>query len=185
MSKQPYQRTGEIAFSKIEKVNSELFTLTYGALVAQLMKDFDDVDQVNAQLEKMGYNIGQRLIDEFLAKSNITRCSDFKETAEIIAKVGFKMFLGVIADVANWNQEGTEFSLLLGDTPLTDFVELPENCSKLYYSNILSGVIRGSLEMVNMRVETKFVRCTLQGDDVSEIRVTLKEMLTDEYPDED
>lgn len=37
-----------------------------------------------------GYNIGQRLIDELLAKSNITQCTDFKETAEVIAKVGKK-----------------------------------------------------------------------------------------------
>lgn len=35
-----------------------------------------------------GYNIGVRLIDEFLAKSNVSRCVDFKETAEVIAKVG-------------------------------------------------------------------------------------------------
>lgn len=36
-----------------------------------------------------GYNIGIRLIDEFLAKSNVSRCVDFKETAEVIAKVIF------------------------------------------------------------------------------------------------
>ena len=34
-----------------------------------------------------GYNIGIRLIDEFLAKSNVSGCVDFKETAEVIAKV--------------------------------------------------------------------------------------------------
>lgn len=34
-----------------------------------------------------GYNIGIRLIDEFLAKSGVSRCVDFKETAEMIAKV--------------------------------------------------------------------------------------------------
>lgn len=33
--------------------NAELFTLTYGAIVAQLLKDFDSVDEVNNQLEKM------------------------------------------------------------------------------------------------------------------------------------
>lgn len=36
---------------------------------------------------RRGYNIGIRLIDDFLAKANITRCSDFRETAETIAKV--------------------------------------------------------------------------------------------------
>lgn len=36
-----------------------------------------------------GYNIGVRLIDEFLAKSNVSRCVDFRETADVIAKVLF------------------------------------------------------------------------------------------------
>lgn len=33
--------------------NAELFTLTYGALVVQLIKDYEDYEQVNIQLEKM------------------------------------------------------------------------------------------------------------------------------------
>jgi len=57
--------------------------------VAQLCKDFEgDYVEVNKQLDKMGYNIGLRLIEEFLAKSNIQqRCSNFKDTAEVISKV--------------------------------------------------------------------------------------------------
>ena len=35
----------------------------------------------------MGYNIGMRLIEDFLAKSNAGRCSNFRETAEMISKV--------------------------------------------------------------------------------------------------
>ena len=33
--------------------NGELFTLTYGALVAQLLRDYEDDEEVNKQLEKM------------------------------------------------------------------------------------------------------------------------------------
>jgi hypothetical protein len=44
---------------------------------------------VNRQLEKMGYNIGMRLIEDFLAKSNMGRCSNFRETAEMISKVNW------------------------------------------------------------------------------------------------
>jgi hypothetical protein len=33
--------------------NAELFVLTYGAIVVQLVKDYEDYDQVNKQLEKM------------------------------------------------------------------------------------------------------------------------------------
>ena len=89
-----------------------------------------------------GYNIGIRLIDEFLANSRTTTCGDFKETAEKIAKVpaatcilsignklasvlkegkrgfhvpsqvGFKMFLNTTASVTKWNSDNTECSLV-------------------------------------------------------------------------
>lgn len=64
-------------------------------------------------------------------------------------QVGFKMFLGVTASVTNWDSEGTSCSLILEDNPLIDFVELPDTCQGLYYCNILSGVVRGALEMVS------------------------------------
>lgn len=60
------------------------------------------------------------------------------------------MFLGVTASVTNWDTEGTTCSIILEDNPLVDFVELPDNCQGLYYCNILSGVIRGALEMVSI-----------------------------------
>ena len=34
-----------------------------------------------------GYNIGVRLIEDFLARSGLGRCNDFRETADVIAKV--------------------------------------------------------------------------------------------------
>lgn len=63
--------------------------LTYGTIVAQLCKDFDsNYVEVNKQLDKMGYNIGLRLIEDYLAKSNtMKRCANFRETAEMISKV--------------------------------------------------------------------------------------------------
>lgn len=61
--------------------------MTYGALVVQLIQDYKDYSEVNKQLEKMGYNIGTRLIEDFLAKSGLGRCTDFKETGEVVSKV--------------------------------------------------------------------------------------------------
>ncbi|KAL0478904.1 hypothetical protein AKO1_010385, partial [Acrasis kona] len=171
------QKVGDSTFGRIEKINSELLTMTYGSLVTQLLRDFEDTDAVNKQLEKMGHKIGVRLIEEYMAKSNPSAgsCKEFKDTAEAIAKVGFKMFLGFNAQVTSWNQEQTQFSLVFQENPLNDFVELPERLKTegLFYSNLLCGVIRGALEMVQMRVECIFVKCPLRGDDVSEIKVTL------------
>eukprot|EP00326_Haptolina_ericina_P021648 CAMPEP_0181201502 /NCGR_PEP_ID=MMETSP1096-20121128/18342_1 /TAXON_ID=156174 ORGANISM="Chrysochromulina ericina, Strain CCMP281" /NCGR_SAMPLE_ID=MMETSP1096 /ASSEMBLY_ACC=CAM_ASM_000453 /LENGTH=182 /DNA_ID=CAMNT_0023291951 /DNA_START=23 /DNA_END=571 /DNA_ORIENTATION=+ len=177
------RKTGEAAFSKVEKINSELFSLTYGAIVTQLLKDYEEVDATNEQLEKMGYNIGIRLVDEFLAKAQITACQHFSETAEVIAKVGFKMFLGVSAEVVNSSER--EFSLQMSDNPLAEFVELPEQYNQLAYSNMLCGVLRGALEMVQMRVECTLTKDALWGDDVTELRVVLKEIMDEAYHDDD
>lgn len=78
--------------TRVDKVNAELVTLTYGTIVAQLCQDYDsNYQEVNKQLDKMGYNIGMRLIEDFLAKSGVGRCANFRETADMIAKVGVTM----------------------------------------------------------------------------------------------
>lgn len=54
----------------------------------QLCKDYEyNYPEVNKQLEKMGYNIGIRLIEDFLAKSSAPTCTNFREVAEMISKV--------------------------------------------------------------------------------------------------
>ncbi len=41
-----------------------------------------------------------------------------------------------------------KFSLVIVDNPLVDFVELPDHLDGIHYSNIICGILRGSLEMV-------------------------------------
>jgi hypothetical protein len=82
-----------------------------------------------------------------LAKTNSTRCHDFKDTAEKVQSA-FKMYLGINPSVANWSAANDEFSLLIDNNPLTEYVELPDSLTNLKYSNILCGIIRGALEMV-------------------------------------
>ena len=135
-------------------------------------------------LEKRGYNIGKRLIDEFMATSGSGRCRNFEETAKVIAKVGFKMFLGITANIVpkDWNKEKDDFILQIDDNPLIPFVELPEESKELRYCNMLCGVLRGCLEMVQMRVECEIIKDKLRNDDTTQIKVVLVEKLQDEIP---
>lgn len=207
--------TGNALWGKVPKANSELFALTYGALVTEVLRDYgEDVAQVNEQLDKMGYSMGVRCVDEYLAKLSTAAppCSTFLETAEVLAKSALKMFLGITADVVVHEPQqqhattmeggdekkssgGQAYSLILLDNPLTTFVELPDAFldkenpkSKLEYNNLYCGLIRGALEMLNMRVECTFVKSTLRGDDVNEIKVQLKEVIAEgagaEYQEE-
>lgn len=133
-----------------------------------------------------GYNIGIRLIDDFLANSGVGKCHTLKDTADVVAKVAFKAFLGVTASVSNFDEKKQEFTLLLEDNPLTDFVELPEEYKdQLIYSNILCGVIRGALEMVQMRVECSFTKDALRGDDITELKVHLIEIMKEDMPSDE
>ena len=62
------------------------------------------------------------------------------------------MFLNVTPSVINWSPDNKQFSLVLEENPLADFVELPDDGKaqdELWFSNILCGVLRGALEMVS------------------------------------
>lgn len=109
-------------------------------------------------------------------------CASFGETADVLAKVAFKMFLGISASAGSWSNDKRTFALTFEDNPLAEFTELGEKHNALWYSNVLCGVIRGALEMVNMKVECKFMRCRLRGDDTNEIRVALLETLVEKPP---
>jgi len=164
-----------------KKVNSELVTLTYGSLVAQMVKDLENPEDVNKQLERLGYNMGIRLVEDYLAKTSTGRCLDLKDTADKIQSA-FRMYLGVQPNVANWSPAGDEFSFILDSNPLTDLVELPDDLKSLRYCNLICGAIRGSLEMVQLDVQSWIVQDQLKGDSNTEIRVKFIRKLEDAIP---
>ncbi|EDW30337.1 GL17970 [Drosophila persimilis] len=164
-----------------KKVNSEFLTLTYGALVTQMLRDFENVEDVNKQLERIGYNMGMRLIEDFLARTSAPRCLEMRETADRIQQ-GFRIYLNIQPTISNWSAASDEFSLLFDSNPLTEFVELPADLTNLRYSAILSGCVRGALEMVQLEVQCWFVQDQLKGDNVTELRVKFVRRLEEVIP---
>lgn len=67
----------------------------------------------------------------------------------LVFQLAFRTYLGIFPQVNNWNAAGDEFSLIFDNNPLIEFVELPDHCSHLKYSNILVGILRGACEMVS------------------------------------
>jgi len=71
-------------------------------------------------------------------------------------------------------------SIQLQDSPIDNYIVLPDNMKELQYSNVLLGAIKGALhavvahEQVNINVHCEFVMDKLQGDPSYEIRVVLR-----------
>ena len=128
-----------------------------------------------SNLSTRGYNIGCRLVDDFLAKSRApaSACAGFRPAIDAVARGAFRAFLGVTPRVSDWNDSGTAVSLLFDESPLTDWVELPRELAGLRYQNLLAGAVRGGLEQVGMATRCEFVADSLNGDDRTELRVTL------------
>ena len=181
MSRPAVKPTPAVKPADQKKVSSDLFTLTYGSLVSQLLKDYENPDDVNKHLDRIGYNIGLRLIEDYLAKTSARRCHDFKEVAEKL-QAAFKMYLGTSPSISNWSPANDEFSLLIDNNPLAEYVELPDSILNLRYSNIYAGAIRGALEMVQIEVSTWFVQDYLKGDSTTELRVKFIRKLEDALP---
>ncbi|KAG8342752.1 putative Transport protein particle (TRAPP) component [Trypanosoma vivax] len=172
-------KIGEDAFESGEKASAEFFAITYGALVHQMISDLpqaDDIEVVNQQLEGMGRRIGSRLVEEYSARSGAPPCRTFAQAAEAVALIGLRMFLNIGATVQQQGGAGDNFIVTFSDNPLSLFVELPEGPirERLWYSNVICGVIAGALAMVGFVAEASFVRDTLRGDPSNEILLSFK-----------
>lgn len=187
-----WKQIGDEAWKRADKVNGELFALTYGCLVAQLLRDYEDPAQVNSQLDRMGYALGIRLIDELLARTPIGRCADFRETAEVV-RLAFRLFLNLQPAISIVNDR--EFTVHLGGEAGSDglgseWVELPEVARKggLHYVSLLTGVIRGALEMVHVEVECTIAhdpllqQNTASSSNTTDVRVKLVRILQETLP---
>lgn len=109
------------------------------------------------------------------------------------------MFLGVSPEVTMDQEDESICVLTLRDNPLgkgwycrykmcddvvAEFVELPSTMADLRYSNILCGVIRGALESVSLKVETEFISDILLGQDKTEIKIQLVEVIEEAAGDD-
>lgn len=98
-------------------------------------------------------------------------------------QVGFKSFLNITPNVTHSAAPpasprpnstssqpsaaaavGSSFTLTFDENPLAEFVELPEDALEggLWFSNVLCGVLRGSLEMVRTLLSVASLRTNRQ-----------------------
>ena len=122
---------------------------------------------------------------------------------EWVTRVGFKLYLNTVPSIRSWSEDSKECVVVFEEgNPLMEFVELPTNLvssgslggsqgqgqgSKdqreqqqdgLVYGNMLCGVIKGALEMVQVQVDVDM----LYEDQQECIRVRLVKYLEEEAP---
>lgn len=206
-------QVGTILWQKQSKCNAEFFALTYGALVAELLRDIEDPVAITNELDRMGHSIGVRCIEEVLAKvssvsqqlqPSVAMYKTFPDTSDLI-QTAFRMFMGVPTEAKAISD--TSYTIAFTDNPLSIFVELPPSMTTttttssstttpnapldattsvtkpaLEYSQLLVGMIRGMLEMLQYDVSCRFTNTTMTGggkNETNEILVELKQILQD------
>lgn len=98
------------------------------------------------------------------------------------------MFLNSTPTISNWSQDGTEFSVLFDDSIFGDNIEIPDKLAQggLQYYSLLVGVIKGALEMIQIKVDCSVVRCPfLNGGGPLEVRIKFVKLIEDEVPPSD
>jgi len=90
------------------------------------------------------------------------------------------MYFGASADIKDWSKEKSECTLVINENPLAEYVMLPVSLQNtLWYSNIICGVLKGALEMLNIVVTATFLKDKLRGNDSTEIRLVHVETIAD------
>ncbi|GAX28908.1 hypothetical protein FisN_20Lh219 [Fistulifera solaris] len=174
-------------WQKQPKANAEFFALTYGALVAELVRDLEQNSEIQAELDRMGHSIGIRFIEEVLAKAPELKVSQqFMETVDVV-KVAMKLFLGVTVEIVTSADD--QYIVKMNENPLMVFVELPEDRQDLQYNQLLAGMLRGMLEMLQFDCDVSISSSTTTGNkEIYELKVVLKQVLQggagEEYQEE-
>eukprot|EP00768_Dysnectes_brevis_P003546 gnl/Dysnectes_brevis/2526_a3033_1694.p1 GENE.gnl/Dysnectes_brevis/2526_a3033_1694~~gnl/Dysnectes_brevis/2526_a3033_1694.p1 ORF type:complete len:172 (-),score=37.11 gnl/Dysnectes_brevis/2526_a3033_1694:42-557(-) len=167
-----------------QTINSEFFILTYGAIVSHLLEELKTDEKVNKQLDIMGFNIGTRLVDEYLARSSSRgSCREFKDTAPAVVDA-IQQFLGCEATFDLSTEDSNVYTISIDHNPLERWAVLPSSLHALHYSQLLCGCIRGALHMLSMEVLAVIERDSLQlgergGRTV--FKVTLDKILLDKF----
>eukprot|EP00924_Labyrinthula_sp_SR-Ha-C_P001475 snap_masked-scaffold_55-processed-gene-1.17-mRNA-1 protein AED:0.08 eAED:0.08 QI:0/-1/0/1/-1/1/1/0/190 len=179
MSQTNLKKLKELCYQHTPRISNELFCLTYGAFVQNIMKSISNVEDVNQKLFSVGISIGTRMADELLAISNIRNCSSFTTTLNIIVEIGFYMFFGITPKISPNTEKENSFLLELWNNPLENFVELPKDQSSLSYSEIICGILKGSLLAVSIDSNVKILEDKLKGKEVTKIQVDFLRVLDD------
>ena len=177
-----------LLWQKQPKANAELFALTYGALVSELLRDLEKPNMVQEELEKMGVSMGLRAMEEFLAKNTaVPTHRVFGEATVEAIVVALKMFLGMGCE-AQWKEQGKSFVIQFSDNPFTIFVEPPEEFLDLEYNQLLAGMCKGMLEVLQLDCSAAVTQSILKGDDQYELTIELNQVLQegagDDYGEE-
>lgn len=163
--------------------------------MTEMLKDYEDPKDVTVQLDKVrtpskhvktarfqiGFNMGSRLADDFLAKNaNVPRCVDTRQIADVLCRSAIPCYLGVSATASAWTSGDREFTITLESNPLTELVQVPNHLvsAGLSYSQLIAGAIRGALEAVHFKV---YASASESGTN-TDVRIRFDQVLKDSLP---
>lgn len=182
---------GEELWKRQDKANADLLLQLYGSFVRAMWTEVGDPAKIVAHQRRFGRDIGARLADDFFAKSSVGKCRDLRESADVVAKAAFKMFLNITPTVVDLSLDGREFSLQFDEDPLligTDnqvVVALPEQLARAAFSysgGLYAAVLEGAYSAIGLHVDCQVKADRLLGADSTVVRVVFVRQAAEPKP---
>ncbi len=155
---------GKLAWSlKIDKVSKTLFQATYRELQNILMATNDNVDEINHQMQTIGFKVGETLLMDYADRIS-QHAGTFQEFAKTL-QLAYKVNSGQdFTDV--WiSDDGQTIKFTDANCAICEGVVITD-MPGLQYCNLISGVFDAVMKLRGFKAETYQESCKALGDSV-------------------
>ena len=127
-------------------MGNHVIEIIYGSIVTEMLGESKGVEEVNRALKETGFEIGERILDEYAQKNSIKGCKSFKDVGEKVVEAFLKI-QGTRSTFSNFELQ--EFVIQFEENPMMTFIELETLPTGLEYSSIYNGMLEGALSSLN------------------------------------
>ena len=170
----------------------EFSALIYGSLVNSLLEMTEDVNEVNAKLDEIGYRIGLRIAHEFARDKNLERVESPEKLIKDVLIKNWQYIAGKNSLAQYKVIKENEFVMTFQPSIFTEYVTIPELYDGIQYTAMLPGALRGIFEIFHYEAQVTLETPQAQAGQAgptqkkpTEVKIVISKIIPIAVPKED